>query len=135
MDMDIPLQTCYQIYVFLINIATVLIAYYVCKKMSQNVNISLIGSFLYLMSAPRLVNLYTRSAVGEYTATTFFPLILYGLYLVYSEKKEDTNKGWLPLALGMSAVVMSHVISFEISLIVVGGICVLNLKKTLSLVS
>ncbi len=113
--LDIPLQTAYQVYVVAVNLATTLITYWCLKKMVQDSWKALAGTTLYLLSSYRLLNLILRSAVGEYTAMTFLPLILYGFYRLYTAG-EDEKLGLrqcAPLILGFSGIIECHILSCE----------------------
>ena len=92
---------------------------------------------VYLLGIYRLSDVYTRGAVGEFTALMFFPMILYGLYAVYEPERPggrrllaETARGWLWLGLGLSGVIWSHVLSTL--LLTEFGILflLLNLKST-----
>lgn len=55
------------------------------------------------MSMYRLTNIYVRAAVGEYTAMTFLPLVLYGLYRIYEKDQEMLEfADVLPLVFGVT---------------------------------
>ncbi|MGN0975996.1 MAG: hypothetical protein ACI4OL_08320, partial [Gemmiger sp.] len=96
-------------------------------------NIARLGSALYTLSHYRLVNLYTRTAVGEYTAMTFLPLVVYGLWLLYAQTdrlKEHKNV-WILLAAAFSAILQSHMITMELTCLCTLVCCLLMWKKTL----
>ncbi len=127
----VPLQTTYQIYAVMVNVATVWIAYYCFKKLSNSASIALVGASLYTLASYRLTNFYVRGAAGEYTAMAFFPLVVLGLCGVYKSKKPQ-YQDWLPLALGMAGVIQCHVLSVEMLAIFLGLVCVLLLRQTLA---
>ena len=52
-----------------------------------------------IRSAYRLTCVYTRAAVGEFTAMVFFPLVLLGLYGIYTSDRPRFGD-WLPMAGG-----------------------------------
>jgi len=108
----VPLQMCFQIYALMINALTCGVAYVCFKRMTGDQHVSLLGTALYVLSCYRLTNVYVRSAVGEYTALTFMPLVLLGMFLIFGKKK-PVYSDWLPLSLGMTGVVISHVLSTE----------------------
>ena len=72
----LPLRTCYQIYIFAVTLATCLIAYFSFGRITESRRLGLLGAMLYTLSCYRLVCVYTRAAVGEFTAMAFFPLVL-----------------------------------------------------------
>ena len=126
----IPLRTCYQIYYILITIATCLIAYFSMKKITNHTKASLVGSLIYTVSAYRLSNVLVRGAVGEFTAMTFIPLIILGLYQIFTTEKPRL-KEYAPLGVGIALISMCHVISTEICVAFVLLFCLINIKKTL----
>ncbi len=122
----LPLRTCYQIYIVIVNLVTAWIAYYSFSRIAgERGSIGLAGACIYMLAAYRFTNLYIRAAVGEYTAMAFMPLAALGVYEIYREEK-PTIRNWLPLSLGMSGVVLSHILSTElmaIFLVALGLIC------------
>lgn len=128
-------QGAYKIYVVLINLGTAFISYHSFRKVFHNHRAALIGSVVYLLAPYRLVCIYMRAAVGEYTAMMFFPLVFYGLTRIYmdSTEQEQYKKSYLPLALGMSGIIQCHVISCVIVVLFAGVFCLLLIKRTFSL--
>lgn len=86
--LGLPLQTCYKLYVLLINAGTCLTAYYSYGRLFKNKYFGLLGSLLTLFAPYRLYCVYQRAAVGEYSAMMFLPLLCWGLYRVFSEDPE-----------------------------------------------
>lgn len=128
------IQTAYKMYVVLINAGTVCISYFCFKKIFNSRKIGVIGSFIYSLSVYRLFNLYTRTAVGEYTSMMFLPLILLGFYLIFmDENKKNCIKNSLITALGITGVIQSHLLSFEMVLFVCFVVCLVCIKKVFNL--
>lgn len=130
--LGVPLQTAYQCFVLAVNIATIWITFYCCKKMTGNKNIAMFAGILYTGNLYRMTALYMRAAVGAYCAMIFFPLIILGLWEIY--KLEDNvkkpGKGWLPLAIGFSGILEAHIISFEMTAAFTALLCLALWKKT-----
>lgn len=105
-------QEAYECFVFAVNIATAGISWWCWKRMFQDENVALAGSFLYTLSLYRLVNVYTRAAVGEYCAMMFLPLVVYGFWCILSE--QGKKKNWVPLMLGYTGLLQTHLLSCEI---------------------
>lgn len=99
------IQTAYKCYIIFVNLMTAWIAYKCFLKISEDSRVALLGSLLYSLSLYRLIDIYVRCAVGEYTALTFLPLVLLGIYLI--EEKE----GWIYLALGLTGCIQSHALA------------------------
>lgn len=128
------LQGAYKIYAVLINLGTAFISYYSFRKVFRDHRAALIGSAAYMLLPYRLVNIYWRGAVGEYTAMMFFPLIFYGLMRIYTDSadNEQYKTNYIPLVLGMTGIIQCHVISCVIVGMFIGLFCLIFLKKTFS---
>ncbi len=129
----ISVQSTYKSYVLLVNIATVFVAYYCFRKMSTQ-KTGVICAALYSLNIYRLTCLYTRAAVGEYTAMIFLPVILYGLWKVYtySEDTKEHQYSWITIAAGFTGVLLSHMITCEIVTLFILMTCLLLWKSTFS---
>lgn len=125
-------QEAFRIFVLCINGLTCIISYVCFNKIVNNVKISLLGTLIYATSIYRLTVLDIRQAVGEFVAMTFLPLVLYGFLLII---EADTSKGkrflWLPLVLGMTGVLNSHMITSELSVLFMAILSVLFIKDIL----
>lgn len=126
----LPLRTCYQVYIFAVTLATCLIAYFSFGRITESRRLGLLGAMLYTLSCYRLVCVYTRAAAGEFTAMAFFPLVLAGLYGIYTRDK-PRFVDWLPMSLGMAAMVQSHLLSCELTALLLILFCLLRLRETL----
>ena len=111
--MYVPLRTCYQVYIFLVNLATILMTHFALKSVVKNEGIVLLGCGLYTFSTYRLADVLVRASVGEFTAMCFLPLVLAGLFRIYESEKPKAGD-WMPLSLGMTGVLLSHVVTTEI---------------------
>lgn len=133
-NLAVPIQVCYQIYAILVNIATSWIAYYSFKGIVRDSKIAAAGALLYVLSAYRITNLYIRAAVGEYTAMAFYPLVVYGFVRVYTkDEKELGLRDYLPVVIGLSGLIESHVLSCELSAMFIAVVCLVNYRKTFRL--
>ena len=70
-------------------------------------------------------DIYTRAAVGEYTAVIFVPLIFAGLYDLMYEGKQ----GHLLLFAGMTGVILCHTITTILCLVLCLVFFAVNIKK------
>ena len=129
--LGLDIQTAYQCFVFMVNIATTLISYVCFKKLLGSEKTGLLGSMLYTLSLYRLLNVYTRAAVGEYCAMMFLPMIFLGLYQIFTMKD---FKGWWKLtilpALGLTGIIQSHILSCEMVAVFILLTCILFVKRT-----
>lgn len=126
-----PVMYSYNIFIILINFATIVVAYYCFRRMFQDRYIGLMCSALYAFSLYRITVLYGRGCVGEGCAQIFLPLLLYGYYRLFAE--DDTKKGynrtWLLLVIGYSGVLQSHTLTCELALIWTVVVCLVNLRR------
>lgn len=83
-------------------------AMYVCgKRMFESRTAGTCASILYTLAGYRLMDIYLRDALGEYTAMAVLPLFVLGLWeVVFGDKRR-----WRTLVLGASLVFMSHMLS------------------------
>ena len=98
----------YEVFILFVNCATAIIAYYSFSRMAgANIRIGIFASILYTFSIYRMVNLYSRGALGEILAMTFLPLLFYALTeAVYRDKRK-----WPLLAVAMSCIIQSHILT------------------------
>ena len=125
--LGLPLYMSFKLYIFAVNAATVLISYYSFTRMSCNKNIAMLATILYSCSMWRLIDLFTRQALGEYTAMAFLPLVALGIYEIYC-----TDDGGNSLFLGLSGIVLSHPLSFLMTAEFVFLFCLIKAKETFS---
>ena len=128
--MKAPLRICYQLYAISVNVFTTLFTYKAIGKITKNNSFKLLGTALYVLCIYRLVNINVRVAVGEYTAMAFLPLVASGMYLIYT-KERPQFKDWIYLTVGMSGIIMSHIVSCEMVVINLILLCIILIKKTL----
>lgn len=121
----------YGIYCIILNFATVWIAWFCFGRIFEDDTIGLLCSGLYTLSIFRIYKLVITGAVGEGSAYTFFPLIAYGLYLVFATDPHGKKykKSWLPLAIGYAGLIQTHVLTCEITEFLTILICLVCLRK------
>jgi len=136
-NMAVPLHICYQIYVVCVNIATCLVSYICFRAIVQKEEIvykkeiALFGAYCYQMSAYRLIDVYIRGALGEYTAMIFLPLVLYGFYRVYTLEQERLSlRDTVCIVFGLTGIIQSHLITIELTALFVVAMCLGLYKKT-----
>lgn len=121
----------YNMFGIALNVATALIAYYCFAKIFKNRYIGLFCSGLYTLSVFRIYRLMIVTAVGEGSALTFLPLILYGLYRVFTEnpREKSYRTAWLPIAFGYAGIMQTHVLTCEITAFLTIIVCLVFMKK------
>ncbi len=126
----VPIIYAYKFYILCINMITLLISYYCYKKLSGDKYIAVVCTALYCLSVNRILNVFLRAAVGEYSAFSFFPLVLLGMKEIFDEEKPSDNRyGWLHLCVGMTGIIQTHVLSFEMICIFIGITILILIKK------
>lgn len=127
----LSVQQAYKIYIFLIHMGTVGISVYSFRGIFKDVRIAVFGTTLFALSFYRLMNIYVRHAVGEYTAMMFLPLIAYAMVLILDRDSEDSDlkKGSFLLTLGMTGILQSHLLSAEMVCIILGVLCLVFVRR------
>ena len=125
-----PVSFSYSVFAIAMNALTVWIAYYCYKRMFKSSNIGLACSALYTISVFRIYKFVITSAVGEGTAFTFLPLILYGFYRIFTEDPQEKKykSAWIPIAIGLAGVLQTHVLTCEITVFVILLFCLFYIK-------
>lgn len=102
--------TAYLIYVWLLFLATGLIAFYSMQSFTNGkTRQSILFAIIYLIGPYHLYLTLSNYVLGEAQAYTFIPLILLGIWnLLYKNK-------WVMLAVGMTLMAYSHYVSVFIS--------------------
>lgn len=126
----IPLQDCYKIYVVVINTVTCIVSFVSLKKIVEDDNIAFVGSLLYALSPYRMTCLYVRASVGEYTAMAFMPLVVWGVYIIYTTNERLKLRQLLPIIVGLSGMIQSHILSCEIVGFFLVFFAIVNWRKT-----
>lgn len=127
-------QNAYKIFVAFISLVTICISYYSFHRVTGDKNAGVVGAVVYTLGLYRLITVYTRAAVGEYSAMVFLPLIFAGLFEILQEgeaaKKHRIHRVCL-VAAGFSGIICSHILSTVIAGIFI-FICVLICVRRLS---
>lgn len=123
--------TSYRMFQFLMVVATVLVSYYAFRKMFGEPYVGLICSMLYSMSVYRIYKTYQVGAYGETCAILFLPLIAYGFFRVFTEDihTKEYKRSWIPLTIGFSGLVQSHMLSGELTGAFTILLCIILWKK------
>lgn len=125
------IQGAYKIFLFVINIATCLTAYYCLKKIVKNRYAAAFGSALYLLAPFRLYGMYVVSRVGESSALIFIPLIVSGLYCIFTKnvKDKDYKKSYIAPMIGYAGLINCHVLTTQIAVFFTLMVCILGIVR------
>ncbi|HJA25405.1 MAG TPA: hypothetical protein H9795_05050 [Candidatus Fournierella merdigallinarum] len=123
----VSLEGAYRATILALNALTAALAWQAGRRMLGSRFAALVFCVLYTLAPYRVCNLYVRAALGEALAMAFLPVVALGLWqLLFRE-----TTGWPVLALGMTGIIQSHLIS-TIFCVAFGGLfCLLNLRRTL----
>lgn len=113
----VSIAASYKTLILLFAFFTAFITYASVKSMYPSTKAALTAALLYTCCPYRYTNLYARGAVGEALAMTFLPLMIAGLYHVLAGRR----KKWPMLALGMTGLMQTHILSVTFG----GMICVI----------
>lgn len=138
--LGISMVTSYRLMVCAINVATLLMGYISLKVIIEDKLIASFGAVLYGLFPYRMYVMGSSgSAMGRGISMAFLPMIIAGMYLILREDtagdeanaKSFNIRGILYLSVGMSGVLMSHLLNFILSLILVVIIAVVELPKAI----
>jgi len=115
----------YKIFLFIISFLSILFMYLAVKSITNNKKTGLFISILYAASSYRLTDIFERCALGEILTFIFLPLVFWGIYeIIYRDK----SKWWI-LVIGMSGLILSHLITSVLVFFTLIIICLFNIKK------
>lgn len=97
----------YKILIIFINIISVISMYLCVKNIAKSKVSGIIATIIYASANYRLVDVFTRGAIGESLALAFLPIVIWGFYeLCIGERKK-----WYIFVIGVTGVIQSHIIS------------------------
>lgn len=106
----------YMLYVWALNVCTILITFYYGRKFFKRVDAAFLFSCFYTFYGYRMIDIYQRSAISESIALTIMPVVLYYTYRLLFEKKNCV----IPLAVSMSLLIYTYALFTFMSVIVIG---------------
>ena len=124
-NLGVSLAACVRVFEISINLLAAASSYFCARKLFGDRRIALGASVLYTLCIYRLVNMYVRATIGESLAMIFFPLLALALYEVLTRDE----KKWPLLALAMTGVMMSHLLSTMFSAAMCVAAAVICLPK------
>lgn len=127
-----PLGLVSKITLLLILTAHALIAFHCLHKCTGSDYAALLGTICTLLSPYYFHNIYSRGAFGEYTAMMLLPLVITGMFLLYTRDPADPgyrNYKWYLIA-GLSALLQCHLITCEMSAVMIIVFALIHFKKT-----
>lgn len=132
--MGVPLILAYKIYVFFVALMSTIISYFSFYHIFSRNGLALLLSLAYMTSTYRMSDVFVRSAVGEYTALMFLPLVALAVWKLYTIKditRDQQRKIVLAFGTGMAGIFTTHILSVEMVVIVLAIVAVLLIPKTI----
>src|SRR5699024_29533 len=126
-------QGAYRIYAIAVQALTAGISFFSFRQMFRHNKTALVGSILYMLAPYHIYNIYWRTAVGEYTALAFLPLIPAALSLLYAQQKPDRHTARVAcaeLVVSFGALVQTHIISLELATLSTAVFCLYHFRRT-----
>ena len=121
----VSLEGAYRFTILALNAFTALFAWKAGRRMLGGSFAALLFCVLYTLAPYRICNLYVRAALGEAMAMTFLPVVALGFWLVLFREAD----GWPVLALGMTGIIQSHLISTIFCVAFGGLLCLVCLRR------
>ena len=131
--LGMSVQGAYRTYVMVIQALTAGISFFSFRQMFRHNKTALLGSILYMLAPYHIYNIYWRSAVGEYTALAFLPLIPAALTLLYGPALPGRRQARLAcgeLTVAFGALVQTHMISLELATLATAIFCLYHFRRT-----
>ena len=122
--LGISIINSYKIFIFIINILSIISIKICLKKITKNENTTKIGMILYATSLYRFTDMYIRGAIGESLTFIFLPLIILGLYKIFY----DNYKEGYYLTIGLVGIMLSHIITLYLIIYVIFFFTIFNYK-------
>ena len=117
--------TAMKIFIFLTFVLSGIAMYQLVKTISNNKFAAMLSAVLYMCAPYRMLNAYTRLAVGEIAGFIFIPIVLRGVYLLFEGK---TEKSYI-YVFGTIGLVLSHNISTMLTFLIGLFYVLVNIKK------
>ena len=122
----------YKAYIVFINVLTATLSYACGKRIFKSNITGFVFSMAFTLSTYRLLCLYARASVGEYSATCFYPLVILAIWNIYTQDINDKayKKNSIILAIGMVGIIYNHVLSTEMIVLTIFILAMVFFKKT-----
>lgn len=133
--LGMSVQGAYRTYAMAVQFLTAGLSFYSFRQLFRHNKTALVGSILYMLAPYHIYNLYWRTAVGEYTALAFLPLIPAALSLLYGPREPDrpsARRACAQLVMAFAALVQTHIISLELATLATAVFCIYHFRRTFS---
>lgn len=123
--LGLSFTVCIKLFMFLVVFLSGYFMYLFTKKITKNNNMAIIAGILYIFAPYRLTDMYIRNALPELTSFVFLPLVLLGIYNIFSEEE---NKKYV-LAIGAIGLILTHTVITMYMAIIALIYVLINIKK------
>lgn len=120
--------TVFKIFVILLNFLSIGCFYLVTWKISKSRYSGLMGAIFYAFASYRLIDILFRCGFGEAQSFLFTPVIILGLYEIFSGRPEK----WYIFAAGFLGLACTHLLSLVLAICFVGVFCLFRIRRILS---
>lgn len=129
--LGVSVQDAYKFFAIGIHAATAAVAYLSFKPIFGR-KAATLGAVIYVLAQYRLRKYYDLYAVGEYTALTFLPAIVYALWLLYHGEpgRSERRRAMIVLALSYTALLQCHMITTELAILAGAAVALIFWRKT-----
>ena len=135
--LQVPVYQTGKAYMAFINLLTTIVCLWVFFRLFKQEKVAYLATVIYVLYPQRLFDLYVRSAVGEYSAAIFSPLVLLGFYEILNPEEQDgqekrglfDRRGIIPLGIGLAGVVTTHFLTTYFVVVCIFVTCIKNIRK------
>jgi hypothetical protein len=99
-----------------------------CVKTIWGTKQACFTAYIYAFSPVVFTDVFIRYAVGTGWAYVFIPVTLLGFYRIVVEPKHR-SWDWITLSLGMSGLILSHIISAVLAVVLLVVLCILFIRR------
>lgn len=131
--LGMSVQGAYHTFVVVMQLLTAGIGFFSFRQIFKHNKTALVGTALYMLSTYHMYKIYWLTAVGEYSAMAFLPLIPAALTLLYGAElptKQQTRTACAELTVAFGMLVQVHMLSLEMAALAVAVFCLCNLRRT-----
>lgn len=125
--LGVSINASYHIFAAVCIILCYLSTYFCVKCMSGSAYGGMIAAITLSLCQYHLDDIYVRSAVGEYTAFIFIPIVIYAIYNVIYEEADKPQL----LILGFAGVLLCHTSTFVMCTVFGIAALLINFRKTI----
>lgn len=123
-NLGVSLAASVRVFEMLIHFAAATVCYFSARAVFSGRRIALGTTMLYMLCSYRLSSMYVRAALAESLAMIFFPLLIWALVEVMARDE----KKWPLLALAMTGIFLSHLLSTLFAAILCVAAALLGVK-------